>query len=67
MTRAYALLDVLGGFLGDIRSTLQALDPEDAESVFDTRRDCHIRIQNIESKLGELKEAVGQDPLEVSP
>ena len=48
---AYELLDVLGGLLGDIRSTLQDFDSSDANSVFDVRRDCHIRLQNIEGKL----------------
>lgn len=60
---AYGILDVLGEFLGDIRSTLQDLDPTDADSVFDVRRDCHIRIKNIEGKLEELKKALGPDPL----
>ena len=60
---AYELLDVLGGFLGDIRNALQDLCPSDADSVFDVRRDCHIRIQNIEGKLEELKNAVGPDPV----
>lgn len=60
---AYALLDVLGGLLGDIRSTLQDFDLSDANSVFDVQRDCHIRIQNIEGRLKELKKTVGPDPL----
>ena len=60
---AYELLDVLGGLLGDIRSTLQDFDSSDVNSVFDVRRDCHIRIQNIEGKLKELKKTVGPDPL----
>ena len=62
-TVAYELLDVLGGLLGDIRSTLQDLDSSDANSVFDVQRDSHIRIQNIEGKLKELKKTVGPDPL----
>ena len=60
---AYEILDVLGGFLGDIRNALQDLCPSDTDSVFDVRRDCHIRIQNIEGKLEELKNAVGPDPV----
>lgn len=60
---AYELLDVLDGFLGDIRNALQDLCPSDTDSVFDVRRDCHIRIQNIEGKLEELKNAVGPDPV----
>lgn len=58
-TKAYALLDVLGEFLGDIRSTLQDLDPSDADSVADVRRDAGIRIGNCASKLNELADAVG--------
>ena len=60
---AYELLDVLDGLLGDIRSTLQDFDSSDANSVFDVQRDSHIRIQNIEGKLEELKNAVGPDPV----
>ena len=60
---ACELLDVLGGFLRDIRGTLHDLDPSNVNSVFDVRRDCHIRIQNIEGKLKELKKTVGPDPL----
>ena len=60
---AYELLDVLGGLLRDIRGTLHDIDSPDANIVFDVRRDCHIRIQNIEGKLKELKKAVGPEPL----
>ena len=60
---AYEILDVLGGFLGDIRNSLQDICQSDTDSVFDVRRDCHIRIQNIEGKLKELKNAVGPDPV----
>ena len=60
---AYELLDALDGFIGDIRNALQDLCPSDTDSVFDARRDCHIRIQNIEGKLEELKNAVGPVPV----
>lgn len=63
--KAYALLDVLGGFLGDIRSTLQDLDPTDADNVAYVRHDVMSWIGNCAAKLHELRDAVGgQTPLE---
>lgn len=61
-TKAYALLDVIGEFLGDIRSTLQDTDAADSDSVADVRRDVWIRIGNCAAKLNELADAVGCPP-----
>lgn len=60
---AFGLLDAVEAFFCDIRHTLHGLDPSDADSVYDVRRDCHIRIQNIERKLDDLKKTIGPDPL----
>ena len=64
-TKAYALLDVLGGFLGDIRGVLQDLDPTDSDDVAYVRHDVMSWIGHCTAKLNELRDAVGcQTPLE---